>query len=51
VLGLRPWLAFLRRARILRLTVRFDMAREVTGAVAGAINLVRSLVVRRPAAT
>jgi len=38
VLGLRPWLAFLRRARILRLTVRFDMAGQVIGAPAGAIN-------------
>jgi hypothetical protein len=31
----------LRRARILRLTVRFDMAGQVTGAPAGAIKPLR----------
>jgi hypothetical protein len=30
-LGFTPWLAFLRRARFLALTVRFDMGSEVTG--------------------
>ena len=30
-LGLTPWLAFLRRARFLALTVRFDMGSQATG--------------------
>ena len=41
-LGLRPWLAFLRRTLAFALLVRFDMSVRVAAAITGSAGLIQS---------